>query len=147
MEVSLFFLKIWISASPLIRQVDMYRIRMKGSFDSAHHLNNYVGPCSNVHGHTWVFEVTFVFKGKLDKADISVDFKKVKEVIKDIEKMFDHKDLNTLFHDENPTAEVISARLFYYFDKELASAVPALTVEKIALWETPNNCIEYTEGE
>jgi len=120
----------------------MFRIIVGGSFDSAHHLNNYEGKCKNLHGHTWVFQIVLQYTGQLDKAGISVDFKQAKIWVKEIEELFDHKDLNTIFVEENPTAENISRYIYKEIEKKFDDALSILTVR---LWETPNNCIEYTE--
>ena len=34
----------------------MYKIQVKGFFDSAHFLKDYDGKCANLHGHRWVVE-------------------------------------------------------------------------------------------
>ena len=120
----------------------MHMIKVGGSFDSAHKLRGYKGKCQYMHGHTWRFEVLLRSECNLDKVGISIDFKLVKQWVKTIEERYDHKDLNTIFVKENPTAEVISKKIFEDLKKIVNSKV---SVYKVALWETPNNCIEYME--
>jgi len=35
----------------------MYRVRKSIDIDFAHHVRGHLGPCINLHGHTWKFEV------------------------------------------------------------------------------------------
>jgi 6-pyruvoyltetrahydropterin/6-carboxytetrahydropterin synthase len=119
----------------------MYRIIVGDEFDSAHKLRGYKGKCKNLHGHTWRFQIYFLCE-EVDRIGISVDFKDAKKWVRDIANVFDHKSLNNVFKKENPTAEVISRRIFLMAQKK---ARPFAQVEKVALWETPNNCIEYFE--
>jgi 6-pyruvoyltetrahydropterin/6-carboxytetrahydropterin synthase len=73
-------------------------------FEAAHHLNDYVGKCANVHGHSYFG--TIWIEGELDKVGFVMDYGDIKTIID----YFDHKDLNTLpeFEVVNPTAEIIA---------------------------------------
>jgi 6-pyruvoyltetrahydropterin/6-carboxytetrahydropterin synthase len=119
----------------------MYLIKSEGSFDSAHKLKGYKGKCSRLHGHQWRFEATFAFYGKLDKIGISIDFKEVKNWLKEVEERYDHK---LLVFKPNSTAEVIVKKIYELLSAHNKEGV--IRVAKVALWETPNNCIEYYEG-
>lgn len=35
----------------------MYELMVESTFDSAHALRGYEGPCENLHGHTWKVQV------------------------------------------------------------------------------------------
>jgi len=76
-------------------------LHTEGWFDAAHHLENYDGKCSNVHGHTYKVEVWVKGDSILcDEVGILWDFGKLKKLID----AFDHKDLNSVY-EENSTAE------------------------------------------
>jgi 6-pyruvoyltetrahydropterin/6-carboxytetrahydropterin synthase len=120
----------------------MYTIVVEGEFDSAHKLRGYKGKCAHLHGHTWRFQLHLSTE-KLTKIGITIDFKQAKRWVKAIEEAFDHKDLNQIFKKENPTAENISRRICFMAK---AMAGDCCRVEKVALWETPKNCIEYVEA-
>jgi 6-pyruvoyltetrahydropterin/6-carboxytetrahydropterin synthase len=112
------------------------------TFDAAHHLPNYDGPCKRVHGHT--FKVELVFDGeKNPKTGMVVDFKLIKDIwVKDIEPKLDHRDLNEIL--DNPTAENIAQWIFtrivsfvtkfWNYDVDLIS---------VAVWESPTSCARY----
>lgn len=78
-------------------------------YDAAHHLENYDGACSRLHGHTYKAEV-FV-KGnqsQLQKNGILWDFKNIKDLVK----KFDHTDDLTKIMGKNSTAE--NQALYFY---------------------------------
>jgi len=83
------------------------KLKTEGEFDAAHHLENYDGKCSRVHGHRWKVVVWIEGNNKdLDKAGILWDFTNLKEIIN----IFDHYDLNNILG-FNPTAENISIHI------------------------------------
>jgi 6-pyruvoyltetrahydropterin/6-carboxytetrahydropterin synthase len=98
----------------------MYEISVKNSFSAAHHLKDYNGLCSNIHGHNWEIEV-FISGDKLNELGFLVDFKTVKEHVETTLAKLDHRDLNSLpaFSDRNPTSENIAKYLY----KELSSDI------------------------
>jgi len=109
-------------------------LRVKSKFEAAHHLNEYNGACSNLHGHTWEIEI-YVLVKEIKPNGISIDFKKIKRILKSI--LPDHKYLNDIYN-FNPTAENIVEELF----RKLKPY--NLDVKKIVLWESESNGIEYT---
>ena len=124
----------------------MYTLKVEGAFEAAHHINGYPGKCARLHGHNWVVEA--VVKGrKLDELGMLVDFKDIKQTLKDILERFDHRYLNELapFKDGvNPTAENLARIIF----EELAgneifkrdSVLAAITV-----FESPKSSVTYTK--
>lgn len=121
----------------------MYTIVCEDTFDSAHKLIGYEGKCKNLHGHTWRYQVKLSFISKLDSVGISVDFKKVKELLKGLSDSFDHKLLNDLI--EKPTAENISKEMYEILEAKIKEEGLSLIVDSISLWETPDNCIVYSK--
>jgi len=105
------------------------------TFDAAHNLPNYVGPCKNMHGHTYKLEITV--RGDIDfKTGMVVDFSNLNRVVRDeVITVLDHKLLNEVEY--NPTAEHLCLwildRLKHNFQKN------KYVVSKIRLWETPTS--------
>lgn len=125
----------------------MYTLKVEGAFEAAHHINDYPGKCARLHGHNWVVEA--VVKGReLDELGMLVDFKDIKQTLKDTLERFDHRYLNELapFKDGvNPTAENLARIIF----EELAgneifkrdNVLAAITV-----FESPKSSVTYTKG-
>src|SRR5690554_5163463 len=109
------------------------------TFDSAHFLPNvpHGHKCKQMHGHT--YKMTVYFEGPLDK-DLNwvVDFAEVKNVVKPIIDMVDHKVLNDIPGLENPTCEGIAKWLW----EKVKANMPQLS--KIELCETPTSGVIYT---
>lgn len=104
------------------------------SFDSAHRLSNYDGPCANLHGHTYKLQV--VMKGEVKPNGMVVDFAFVKKVVKEhVISRLDHTFLNELI--EQPTAENIATWMW----NTLKDYLP---LYEIRLWETPTSFVIYT---
>ena len=124
----------------------MYTLKVEGAFEAAHNLNGYPGKCAQLHGHNWVVEA--VVKGReLDELGMLVDFKDIKQTLKETLERFDHRYLNELapFKDGvNPTAENLARIIF----EELAgneifkrdSVLAAITV-----FESPKSSVTYTK--
>lgn len=68
----------------------MYRIRKSIDVDFAHHVRGHLGPCINLHGHTWKLEVV-VSASALDAQGFVIDFGVLKrEVLKPCHTLLDH---------------------------------------------------------
>ena len=107
----------------------MWKLKRSLAISSAHHLENYVGKCANVHGHNW--RIIVYCKGdKLDERGILVDFVDIKKAVMH----FDHKDLNMCLAD-NPTAE--------NFAKRIHEMIPHCY--KVEVWEGCDSMVEYVE--
>ena len=71
------------------------RVTKKFTFDMAHALYGYDGPCKNIHGHTYHLHVTILGKIISDannpKQGMVLDFKDLKNIVKEkIIHTFDH---------------------------------------------------------
>jgi 6-pyruvoyltetrahydropterin/6-carboxytetrahydropterin synthase len=122
----------------------MYEITTQASFSAAHHLENYDGPCENVHGHNWLVKVS-VRCATLDDAGIGIDFKILKKALNDILNGLDHTDLNTAFKKLgiNPSSENIAAHIFQRL--QIAVNDTKRHVHKVEVFETPGNSASYFE--
>jgi 6-pyruvoyltetrahydropterin/6-carboxytetrahydropterin synthase len=122
----------------------MFEISVRSHFSAAHHLRGYRGKCEAAHGHNWEVEA-FVRGKKTDKIGILVDFRLVKDLLKDVLAKMDHTDLNAKrpFLKTNPTSENI-ARLIY---KELAARLNCAQykLHRILVRETPETGSSYWE--
>lgn len=137
----------------------MQFITRKGSFDSAHRVMNEKMKCFNIHGHTYLYELTFQFN-TMQSIGYAIDFKEIKRIACQwIDDKLDHGVIlnpsdsalihlsNALdsklwimsLHHEycNPTVENIAREIFIAM-KYLFEEVDGLVIYQIRLWETPN---------
>lgn len=57
----------------------MQSITRKGNFDSGHRVMNEKMKCFNIHGHTYLYKITFSFKN-MEEIGYAIDFKELKRV-------------------------------------------------------------------
>lgn len=142
----------------------MQYITRKGNFDSAHRVMNEKMKCFNLHGHTYLFELTFAFES-VARIGYAIDFKEIKRVACQwIDDMLDHgiicnpKDyiliqtamslksklwlmfLNGPDAYCNPTVENIAKEIFLAMEILFADdyANSGLKIHQVKLYETPN---------
>lgn len=120
----------------------MYEITTEAQFSAAHRLKNYQGPCENLHGHNWLVRAT-VSCTTLDKCGIGIDFKVLKKELKLIIDNFDHKDLNEVLGELNPSSENIARFIFTKLKDSLVNH--NASVKRVEVYETPGNCAAYYE--
>jgi 6-pyruvoyltetrahydropterin/6-carboxytetrahydropterin synthase len=125
----------------------MYEVTVEDSFAAGHYLRNYRGKCENPHGHNYKVRVT-LRGAELDKAGLLLDFKDLKEVMKQVIDRLDHQMLNEIepFKVLNPSAE----NLARYFYEQTNTRLKSLTngrvnVKDITIWETDSTTALYTE--
>ena len=139
------------------------RVTKKFTFDMAHALYGYDGPCKNIHGHTYTLSVTLIGKVISDnlnpKNGMVIDFTDFKKVVKDnVIDVFDHSlvlnlnsphaqlnDLNNNFEKINyvpyqPSCE----NLIVDFSERIKSKLPDnILVKNLKLEETPTSFAEW----
>jgi len=125
----------------------MYEVTVERSFAAGHYLRNYKGKCENPHGHNYKVRVT-LRGAELDKAGLLLDFKDLKDVMKDVIERLDHQMLNDVepFTRLNPSAENIAK----YFYDETNGQLQSLTggrvsVKDVTVWETDTTTARYSE--
>jgi 6-pyruvoyltetrahydropterin/6-carboxytetrahydropterin synthase len=98
----------------------MFDIFIKTHFAGAHHLRDYPGECELPHGHNWKVEVT-VRAEELDNLGMGIDFKVLKNQVKEVVDRLDHRDLNAMeeFSSLNPSSEHIAMFIFQNLEKNL----------------------------
>ncbi|MFH0877374.1 MAG: 6-carboxytetrahydropterin synthase QueD [Candidatus Omnitrophota bacterium] len=123
----------------------MFEICVISDFSAAHNLRGYQGKCEALHGHNWTVELVVAARS-LDQAGMVLDFKHVRESIKKVLDLLDHKYLNDVmyFKKANPTSENIAKFIFRKIkDQRLHRRVRILSVK---VWETANSCAVYREN-
>ncbi len=139
------------------------RVTKKFTFDMAHALYGYDGPCKNIHGHTYVLYVTL--KGKVledtnhPKNGMVIDFTDFKRIVNEqVISIFDHslvlnlnsphaqlKELNANFEKINyvpyqPSCENLIIDFLNRINLKLPSNV---IVNSLKLEETPTSFAEW----
>jgi 6-pyruvoyltetrahydropterin/6-carboxytetrahydropterin synthase len=84
--------------------------------------------CKNLHGHNYRIRIECT-GNELDHRDMVLDFDDIKEVVKPLIYMLDHKNINDVLGYENTTSEW----LCQWFVIQIGSRLPLSAVE---VWET-----------
>ncbi|MDR1242946.1 MAG: 6-carboxytetrahydropterin synthase QueD [Deltaproteobacteria bacterium] len=94
--------------------VPLWRLAVRSEFSAAHALRHYRGKCEAVHGHNFAVEVLVEGKKLDEETELLMDFKEIKNRLKEVLEKLDHQDLNQLpfFGEHNPSSENISAWIF-----------------------------------
>ena len=118
----------------------MYEIKVTEEFSGAHNLRNYKGKCEDLHGHNWKVEVLVESK-TLNSQGMIMDFKDLKEELREILSSIDHKYLNDIsyFKKTNPTSENIAR----FIHDKLSKAVKKKI--KVSVWETENSSASFSK--
>ncbi len=146
------------------------KITRKGNFDSMHRVVDHPGKCRNIHGHTYLYEVS------VETEDTGIgygmDFADIKTAISNyVDTYLDHgsilnpadKDIIKLCKDMdskyyvmqspdgreymNPTAENISREMYFTLQKmlERKNIAGFKWISNIRLFETPNCYVDYSK--
>ena len=110
-------------------------ITKKFTFDSAHFLPNYVGKCKQMHGHTYILEVSI--EGKINPdTGMVIDFHQIQYVVQSkVISVLDHRLINDII--PNPTAENI---IIWVRDQVSGSFKD--TPISLKLWENSDSYVE-----
>ena len=148
-------------------------ISRKGNFDSGHRVMNEFMKCFNIHGHTYLYELTFSFEN-MEEIGYAIDFKEIKRVFCQwIDDVLDHgmllnpkdelliqttKDYGTKLwlmslNGEgeycNPSVENIAKEVFLAMellsDTLYGTSKTGLKIHKVTIYETPNCWTECFE--
>lgn len=134
-----------------------WTLRTEFTFDSAHLISGYDGPCGRLHGHTYRVRMELTAARLRPSAHVKrhimvADFKSLKWAKRDVEAGgLDHACLNNVLDlGDDTTAEVIAAYLHretmrrLRLDLEPGDEGHDLHL-KVTLWETPDSSCEYWE--
>jgi 6-pyruvoyltetrahydropterin/6-carboxytetrahydropterin synthase len=120
----------------------MFTLCVKDSFAAAHKLVGYQGKCEDLHGHN--FSVEAFFSGeKLGNDGLLVDFKILKDYLKNVLDSLDHKYLNEIpfFIKQASSAEYIAMYIFGEVEKQMKGKEAIL--QEIRVWESDKAYAAY----
>lgn len=142
----------------------MFTLKSEIQFDTAHYLSGYTGKCANLHGHRYRVIAKVASEHLHEEGQLRgmvEDFGTIKQGLREIETLFDHKlliedneegrevarqlqegptEFDLFMVPYRPTAEEMS-RHIYQLLKEMA-----IQVCEVEVFETPTNSCTYTEG-
>jgi 6-pyruvoyltetrahydropterin/6-carboxytetrahydropterin synthase len=125
----------------------MFEITVEDTFAAGHYLRHYRGKCENPHGHNYRVRVTL--RGEeLDRAGLLLDFKDLKDAMRDIVDRLDHQMINDLepFTVVNPSAENLAKYFYEETQAKLMSATNGrVRVKDVTVWETETTTATYFE--
>ena len=125
----------------------MFEVTVEESFAAGHYLRNYRGKCENPHGHNYKVRVTLA-GGELDKAGLLLDFKDLREVMRQVIDRLDHQMLNDIepFKDLNPSAENLAKYLYDQTNRGLRQITNGrVHVKDVTVFETDTTTAKYSE--
>ena len=134
-----------------------WKLSSEFTFDSAHVITGYDGPCGRLHGHTYRVRMELTSdrlrpSAHVKRAIMVADFKTLKWAKKDVDAGgLDHAYLNDLPDlGDDTTAEVISAYIHRKTMDRVRAYLPGCDDGAdlrlhVTLWETPDSSCEYWE--
>jgi len=125
----------------------MFHVTVEDTFAAGHYLRNYRGKCENPHGHNYKVRVT-LYGEELDRAGLLLDFKDLKDVMRDTVNRLDHQMINDLepFTVLNPSAENLAKYFYDETQAKLRSATNGrVRVKDVTVWETDTTTATYFE--
>ncbi len=120
----------------------MFTICIKDSFAAAHRLVGYEGRCEALHGHNFLVE-TIVSGQKLGDDGLLVDFKILKDHLKNVLDELDHKYLNEIpfFAEKTSSAEYIALYIFEHIEELIKKT--GVSLKKVRVWESDKAYAAY----
>ena len=125
----------------------MFQVTVEDTFAAGHYLRNYRGKCENPHGHNYKVRVT-LWGEELDRAGLLLDFKDLKDVMRDTVDRLDHQMINDLepFTTLNPSAENLAKYFYDETQAKLRSTTSGrVRVKDVTVWETDTTAATYFE--
>jgi 6-pyruvoyltetrahydropterin/6-carboxytetrahydropterin synthase len=125
----------------------MFQVTVEDTFAAGHYLRNYRGKCENPHGHNYKVRVTLCGE-ELDRAGLLLDFKDLKDVMRETVDRLDHQMINDLepFTVLNPSAENLAKYFYDQAQTKLHAATNGrVRVKDVTVWETETTTATYFE--
>ncbi len=125
----------------------MFQVTVERTFAAGHYLRHYKGKCENPHGHNYKVRVTLEGR-ELDKAGLLLDFKDLKEVMKQTIERLDHQMINDLepFTTINPSAENLARYFYEQTNAQLKQVTNGrVAVKDVTVFETETTTATYFE--
>lgn len=122
----------------------MYELTVQRGFSAAHHLRDYEGPCSRMHGHNYRVEITVAGPQPLQNGML-LDFGELKALCDEVLDALDHRCLNDLpeFAERNVTSENMAAHIYHAIAAKMPFA--GVNLARVQLWESDTSSVTYTE--
>jgi 6-pyruvoyltetrahydropterin/6-carboxytetrahydropterin synthase len=122
----------------------MYELTVQRTFSAAHHLRDYEGPCSRMHGHNYRMEITVAGPQPLQNGML-LDFGQLKAICDEVLDELDHRCLNDLpaFAEQNVTSENVAAHVYRQIADKLP--FPGIKIARVRLWESDTSYVTYWE--
>jgi len=131
------------------------------TFDAAHMLSNYLGKCSNLHGHTYKLQVVMSLPSVPQDTGMVMDFNVLQAQMEDVVSCYDH---SIVFSAPSKRSSAEQVLYTWAMDNHMSlqvmpESLGLCTVENIAtdilhrmgedhiavrLWETPTSFVEVT---
>ncbi|MBA4391442.1 MAG: 6-carboxytetrahydropterin synthase QueD [Syntrophus sp. (in: bacteria)] len=120
----------------------MFTLGIKDSFAAAHKIVGYKGKCEELHGHNFLVEV-FISGEKLGDDGLLVDFKVLKDYLKDILDGLDHKYINEIsfFAERASSAEYIAMYIYGEIEKRITGK--GVLLKEVRVWESDKAWAAY----
>jgi 6-pyruvoyltetrahydropterin/6-carboxytetrahydropterin synthase len=121
------------------------RVTKEITFDAAHRLLGYNGPCSNLHGHT--YRVRCTWDGPVVSNGMVRDFARCKVDMQQIMACFDHR---TILQSQDPLVPILREQGVSIYIMENAPTAENMAMlikdeivncEEVTLWETPTSFV------
>jgi len=112
----------------------MFQVKIIDWFSAGHCLRGYRGECEKIHGHN--FKVELVVEGEnLNSIGLLIDFKELKQILKNTLSELDHSMLNEhpFFSKNNPSSENLAKYIFENLKNKLPKG---LKLAQTWVWES-----------
>jgi 6-pyruvoyltetrahydropterin/6-carboxytetrahydropterin synthase len=124
----------------------MFEVTVEVPFSAAHHLENYDGRCSRVHGHRW--KVRAVVRGRdAGPGGMLVDVRQLRDLLESVLDRFEGCDLNLdpLFRGSNPSAENLASEIYRLVQGAplIGGFAPGAWLEAVEVEETPGSSARF----
>ncbi|HVN95440.1 MAG TPA: 6-carboxytetrahydropterin synthase [Syntrophorhabdaceae bacterium] len=120
----------------------MFTLCVKDSFAAAHRLVGYKGQCEELHGHNFLVEA--FFSGETLGADgLLIDFKILKDNLRQVLALLDHKYLNEIpfFSEKASSAEYIAMYIHGQMEKKIKTT--GVSLKEVRVWESDKAYAAY----
>ncbi len=123
----------------------IWRLTVRNEFCAGHALRCYEGKCERLHGHNFGVEVTVQGEKLHEKIEYLMDFKDIKNMLKEVLEALDHKILNETapFNRINPTSENLAQYIWQQMDVALQEF--EVTVYSVSVSEKSAQTATYLE--
>jgi 6-pyruvoyltetrahydropterin/6-carboxytetrahydropterin synthase len=122
----------------------MFTLYVKDVFAAAHRIEDYNGKCEDLHGHNFLVEALFTGE-HVGKGGMLVDFKVLKDHLKQVLDGLDHKYINDIpfFKERASSSEYLAMYVFNEMKKLIQGE--EVTLKEVRVWESEKAYAAYYE--